>query len=476
MSKIIKNIVTYSTANLITGFGTFILLPIYTNNMSVGDFGITSSMQAFSGILIVFMTLGLQHSIFRIYQDYDNENEKKEFLGTIIISVASITVFSIFITFIFNTFIQCMYPTIPFYPYYTLTVLYTSIIVLVSLFMTIKQLKHEALKYTVISLSVFFITATTTLILIVYYNFGATGFLTAMLFGAICTLLIALFISRKDFKLTFKFEYLKSALIYSLPLLPGVFSAWIINMSDRVFILNYNDKEAVGIYALGFRLANIAPVLSTALMTAYTPVFFELANKISIGENKRYLEKYNVFIISIFATLIFSIFLFSPEIIRWFFNPEYTKSIVIIQMLSFSFFFGGISGLFNLMVYQQKRTWQAMFSGVVSALINLLLNWIFIPKYGINAAAINSIIASITNFVMMYFYAKSGFYISIGINRVILMAASMAVMIILNLSYIGFVNVFSFYIRISFWAVIILLFLAKSKNDISIFIQKGFRT
>ena len=67
-------------------------------------------------------------------------------------------------------------------------------------------------------------------------------------------------------------------------------------MSDRVFILNYIDNEAVGIYSLGFRLANIAPVLSTALMTAYTPVFFELANKIKISENKRSLEKYNIFI------------------------------------------------------------------------------------------------------------------------------------------------------------------------------------
>ena len=145
-------------------------------------------------------------------------------------------------------------------------------------------------------------------------------------------------------------------------------------------------------------------------------------------------------------------------------------------MLSFSFFFGGISGLFNLMVYQKKRTWQVTFSAVVSALINLLLNWIFIPKYGINAAAINSIIASIINFVLMYFFAKNSFYISIGINRVILIASAMAVIIILNLSFIGFENLFSFFIRIAFWAVIILLFLAKSKNDILIFIQKGFRT
>ena len=67
----------------------------------------------------------------------------------------------------------------------------------------------------------------------------------------------------------------KSALIYSLPIIPNLLSAFILNVSDRIFIEKYIDLKSLGIYSLGYQLAGGLAVIGGAFYGAYNPCFFE---------------------------------------------------------------------------------------------------------------------------------------------------------------------------------------------------------
>ena len=123
MNKFIKNTLFYTIGNFTSKAVNLLLLPLYTSYLSPDEFGIVNSIQVLSNILIIFFTFGLERSIYRLFYDYKTENEKKDFLGTISISILFISVFACAALFLLNNHVEKIYKSITFYPYYAYGIL-----------------------------------------------------------------------------------------------------------------------------------------------------------------------------------------------------------------------------------------------------------------------------------------------------------------------------------------------------------------
>ena len=64
---------------------------------------------------------------------------------------------------------------------------------------------------------------------------------------------------------------------FTLPILPTLLSAWILNLSDRIFIDKYFNMSDVGIYSLGSKISGSVLILFGAFILAYSPYFYEKA-------------------------------------------------------------------------------------------------------------------------------------------------------------------------------------------------------
>ena len=117
-SKIIKNTSLYTLGNILPQAAGFILLPIYTRYLTPADYGIVSSMQVLSTILAVFFTLAIDRSIFRLYFDYKIEKAKRDYLGTITISLFFISISVLLLLFIFRGIVGQIFKSIELYPCY----------------------------------------------------------------------------------------------------------------------------------------------------------------------------------------------------------------------------------------------------------------------------------------------------------------------------------------------------------------------
>lgn len=431
MNKILKNASLYTIGSILPQALNIILLPLYTDYLSPSEFGIYSSMLMINTILIIFLSLGFERALYRLYFDYNSDDEKSTLLGTISIAVFIVASIQLLLLFLCRNFVGKVFTSIPVNPYYFLTFLisYTTTFQLIP--RIYYQVSQQAGKFILFSIGLFLTNALFSIIFIAFMGMKADGLLKGQLFANLIWLPVSFVIIRRNFKLEFNKTQFKSAISFSLPMVPSLLSAWIINFSDRIFIERYFSTYEVGIYSLGYQIAKIVAVLMDAISRAYSPIYYKLASK---GQNsKTILFKYNHIILIVILLLSFTISLFAREIIVLFFSDVYLESFKIIMLISLSYFISSSIGHLNRSVYQAKKSLQMMYVILLSSLINICLNYFLVPLFGMYGAAYATIFTYIILFAILYFYSKKCYFIPVNWKVIIpLLAISTGSILLIN--------------------------------------------
>ena len=280
MSNIVKNTSLYTFGNILPLIAGFLLLPIYTKYLPPDDYGIVSSMLVLSSILIIVFSLAIDRSVFRLYFDHKTEQDKRNYLGTITISLLFISIIILLLLFVFKGVISQIYTSIEFYPFFVFAIVSAFFSIFSIIPKIYFQINEKAEKFIALSLLEFFLITVFVLWFVVVKQEGAVGMLKGGMIASIIISPLFLYISYKTVNFSFQIQVLKESLSFSLPLLPALLSAWILNLSDRIFIENYFTLYDVGIYSLGYKLAGVILAFSGAFNTAYSPVFYKLANSV----------------------------------------------------------------------------------------------------------------------------------------------------------------------------------------------------
>ena len=411
MSNLIKNVSFYSIGNILPQAVGFVLLPIYSRYLSPSDYGIVSSMQVVGGILAVFLTLAINNSVYRLYFDYKTEKRRKEYLGTVSISIAIISFVIVFLLFLFRNFVSQIFKGIEFFPYYMYAIL-TAYFTVFSLIPKIYlQVNKKAGKFVSISLSQFFISTSLILYFVIKEGAGAEGMLKGTMIASIIMLPVYFYITYKTISFTVNRKILKESLSFSLPMIPSLLSAWILNLSDRIFIERYFDLNDVGLYSMGYKIGSLVLVFASAFNLAYGPIFYKLASSENQDLAKKKLKQYNHLFVLVLILVVFLISFFSKEAILLLLDPKYFEAYKIIPIIAFSCLISQTTGLLNLSIYQNKKTLQMMYMILGGAGFNIFMNFVLVPKYGPYGAAAATVLSFCFLFLLQYNYSKKCYFI-----------------------------------------------------------------
>jgi O-antigen/teichoic acid export membrane protein len=411
MAKLIKNTAYYTIGNFVTKALSFILLPLYLKYLSPDDYGIVNSMQVFSGIIVIFLTLGLERSIYRLFFDYKTESSKKDFLGTISISIVAISILICSLLFLLTQPIGNIYKSIPFSPYYVYAIItaFFSTFELVPLISF--QVKQQADKFLLFSLLLLAVKVLPVIWFVIFMEEGAVGMLKGAMVGGGLSLLFLIPLTIKEINLTFNTQIFKKTLHYCLPLVPYVLSAWVVTMSDRIFIERYFGTYSVGIYSLGYKIGQLVQFVAVAVLMAYNPLFYKLANSEDKEQAKLKIFHANNILVLFMLLITFSVALLSKDIIYLFFDKEYQATYEVIPLIAFGAFFIQLISLQNLSFHQNKKTLVIMYINLIAAGINIVLNFLLIKKFGYLGAAWATLITQILFFLIVYHIAKRYYFI-----------------------------------------------------------------
>lgn len=201
-----------------------------------------------------------------------------------------------------------------------------------------------------------------------------------------------------SYQISFK-NFFKKYIKYSLPLIILAFWGWINNYFDRFAIEYYMDVKAVGIYNANFSVGSkFFLLLNPFFLTILTPkIYTNTSSKLKKNTIKKYCKYY------IFTSLplLLLIFLFNDYIGILLLSKNYESGFYIIFWISVGYFLMTLSYLVEVIFYAEGKTKIILVSNIFSAIANILLNIILIPKYGLNGALIATLISQFTRLLLI---------------------------------------------------------------------------
>ena len=202
------------------------------------------------------------------------------------------------------------------------------------------------------------------------------------------------------FKLSKGQFYIKSKLLgfaikLSLPIVPHIAGHQILTSSDRIMLNTFIGSNSVGIYGFAYNIGMLVNIIWQSINNAWVPWYFENIRQKKYKNIDIAIKKYIIIFTIITVLMIF----ITPELGTILAPKEYWEGIKIVPLIILSYFFVFLYSFpVNIQFYQEKTKYIPI--GTVStAIINILLNLIFIPKYGLKAATISTLISYILLFI-----------------------------------------------------------------------------
>lgn len=460
-NKLIKSTFIYTCGNAYPKIIGFILIPLYTRLLSPSEYGIINTMAVLSSVVGVFLTLAVNRSVPRLYYDY-KEEEKKRFLGTIFIMMAIISTCVLALFFIFHSPMGNIFKSTRFYPLIAFTLLIAYFTTYSYLPMTYLRLKEKAANFVSLSISKFTLEAIIKIIILTFFIRSAYGMILGSLITEIIFFPIFLIIISKIIVLKFSPDICKESLKFSLPYIPSVLSAWILNLSDRIFLERYFSLSDVGIYSMGYQFAGYILLLTEAFNRAYEPIYYSLANSgQSMDKIRGTLSKYNYKYLTTIIFLSFLISLFSKEVVTILLDQRYREAYKISMLISFAYCISQSCYIFEISIVQKKKPILLMWIILITAIVNIVLNFVLIPKFRIYGAASSTIISFSLLLALDFYFAKKLFYIPMNFLKPLGQVILLIGVVVTSVLIFKDTNIyFSLTIKIVI-AVIVALFLYK---------------
>ncbi|WP_349408707.1 oligosaccharide flippase family protein [Pseudalkalibacillus sp. SCS-8] len=399
-----KNSILYTLGSMITPLIGFIMLPVYTYYLSPAEYGIMTTVQTLIGLFELILLLSLHVAVTRYYYDFLEEPQKqKEYLGTIFIFVLGFSsILSLLFLFFSKSIGGILFNNIPIYPFFFYLVGLAWLSALFALPLTFIRAQEKAGLFVLINIIKSILVVLLTFFFLVKLDLGAESALLSQLIITFFMVLIVFYSQIKHIKLTFNLVFLKSSLFFSLPLLPHAASGWIINASDRIILEKYVIHAQLGIYALAAQISMVLGMFYISVNSALIPRYMRLRKEGNEKSAKNMLKAF-AYVVIIFGVLAIPIAIYATKKLT---SPEFHEAVEIIPILLLSQIVNGFYYIAVAKLFYHKKTKSIATSSTISALVNLIINILFIPKIGIWGAVYSTIIAEIVRFISIYISGK----------------------------------------------------------------------
>lgn len=459
--KFLKDSAIYTIGNILPKALYFFMIPIYTSYLDPKEYGIVNTVLSLGSIFSMTYILGLDGAITRFYYEYKDEEKKQAFISTIWLFLLIFTLsLTLVLLYIGKNFNFSFFKSIPFDPFIKLMLFNCFLSTFTVIPLTVMRMKEQAFRFGFFSIITTITNISFIFYFVVFLRQGASGNLKAYVYTNIVFSIIYLFLLGKDLKLKISIPMLKESLSFGIPLIPHGIGGWVLSASDRLFLEHYRTLTEVGLYSLGYQFGLLLDYILGGINNAYVPFFFKTAKEDKNCKNifEDILKYYSVFIL----TMGFFIALFSRELIMILArNKSYYDASKIIPLITIvSVLHGYYYMSVNSVFYARKTNILALTTGL-AAIINISLNFYFVPKYGMYGATFTTIVAYFVLFVLTYRLGQKYYPIKWNLNEM-----GLNILLCVVFYFIGSIKFTSgiteiFYKIVVFLVYIILLFVLK---------------
>lgn len=393
LKHLIKHSLIYSISNVAIKASGVILLPLYTHYFPVGEFG---KLGLIIVIIILFsqsLVLGQGVSIIRYNNTLEYNSRRKSILFTLTILVLFTVAVFIFISESFLTQISCWFgETNKYRNFLKIAIYIIAFTTINNLFLSKVRADDNSVLYTLSSVLKVILMVALSLYLIIEKGFGIDGALYAQLAAEILQSLVILPKIFNQIQFRFEYDIIGQTLKFGIPLIFSAMAINLLNGSDR-FVLKFLSGETVlGLYELGYRVAG---VVNMFMIMPFGLTLMPLAYKLYKQKgDTEYYKKLKTYIAFVLVWGGFALSLFGKEIVEIFAQQEsYYPAASVVSLIVLAYVIYGISMISSLGMYLTGNNYYVAYITIFCAGLNIGLNFLLIPIYGMVGAALNTVIA-----------------------------------------------------------------------------------
>lgn len=395
---IIKSMGIYTISNVINAAIPFLMLPILTRYLSTTDYGILSNFSVISNFLIPLVGINLMASIQVQYlkDDVDNRNYLTSvfrlniFLG--LLFTLAVVVFSDFVNDLTGVPVEILY----------LMGGYALFHVTIEVLLAVWRMEDRAINYGLFRIGRTVLELALVVIFVVVLRLDFIGSIYAMLISYGIASLIAVVILFQKGLIFGKFHmpHLKHGMNYGVPLIPHALSGMTIMYSDKLIITHYLGLDANGIYSVGFLVGQSIGLLQNSFNQAWLPWVFQ---KLKAGKDADKLRMVKI-------TYLYILMILIAALVLWFVSPlvfsilgkEFKAGMDLVLWIGMGFAFNGMYKMVSVYLFYLEKTKIIAMMSLGVATVNVVLNFILIPEYGVEGAAMATLTAMFLQFVVAW--------------------------------------------------------------------------
>ena len=403
LKSLAKDTAIYGLSSIVGRFLNYLLVPLYTYYMphDTGDYGISTNIYAYTALILVILTFGMETTLFRFANDERYRSDTV--FSTAFATVGSLT--AVFLLLIFG-FIGPISDGLGYseHPDYLLMM---AVVVALDAIQALPfcYLRYQKRAIRFASLKMLFILINIGLNVIYFVLLGKTSVFYVFFINLLCTGLITFFFLPDLLRIKWKFDgkLLREMLSYSWPILILGIAGILNQVADKIiFPLVYPDEEQANIllgdYGSCVKIAMIMAMITQAFRYAYEPIVF--AKSKDADKSEYYASAMKYFLI--FTLLAFLCVVGWMPLLQYIIGEEYREGLAVVPVVMVAEIMMGV--YFNLSFWYKlidKTIYGAWFS-LAGCAVLFAVNILFIPEYGYWACAWGGVAGYGTAMILSY--------------------------------------------------------------------------
>lgn len=393
----------YTVANLLQRGTAFLLVPLYTHVMTPAEYGTLAVITALNGILVVLLPLSIHGAVTRFYFEYrDQPQVLHEFWGTVlaVMLVCCATLAALLLLFSAPLF-DLLLGDVAFWPYVVLGIATSAVQPFFQMALTILQTRGQPVRYGLLSLGHFLVTMGLTLFLVLGLRWGPTGPLLALAVSSGLFALIGLGLLRNQFRLCFRADFARAAILYTVPHIPHGISSQLLVTTDRLLLNGLVSLATTGVYNIAALFTVAIDLLCQSVNRAYVPLSMA-ALKDRDPASLEELRQSGKTMVAGFVLIGATATIFCNEIIALAVGEAFQGAAAFVPFLAFAGVAGGIYYvLVNILFFDRHGNNFIPLGTAIGAAASIGLNFVMIRAYGAAGAAVATLGAQITTTIVI---------------------------------------------------------------------------
>jgi O-antigen/teichoic acid export membrane protein len=385
--RLVSSAALYAAAGLAQRGVGFLLIPVYTRVIEPADYGVLEVLNAFSAVFFAVLTLGLASAINKCYhRDCRTEADRRRLLGTALLLDLPVLLAGAALLVWFagpaSRLLVGHGGAESLMPLVAASAVTYSVGTLV--FATLRA-QERAAAFGVLTLAQFVAALGLNVLFVVGWGWGVHGVLLGNLLSQALALPLALRVVGGARRFAIDRRLARALLEFGLFLVPVMLAGWVMDQSDRYLLGRLRSLEEVALYGVGYKFGGIVDLLVVWPFQLAWPAFsFAISDR--AGHRETYARTLTYFTLLLAAAVV-AVSIFARGGLGLLVGERYAGARVVVPLVALAYALNGVHYCVSPGVHLARRTRVLPWIAAVAALVNVGLNLLLIPAWGMLGAA-----------------------------------------------------------------------------------------